>query len=282
METDSSASNTKDAKNRRFLKMRSSCISCSILFLLLFSFILKAEIRLIGADKPSGLELWETLLGRLWIPSPGAAVMKHLEWEQSVQKVYEHPSVHVLPGDVVLDCGAHIGGFTRTALNSRAGLVVAIEPERLNISAFQRNFPDELKSGKVKLIEKAISDKPGRLALELSTSGDSHSLFLPQNSGKEETVEVSTIDALVANGTIPRIDFIKLDVEGAECKALQGARRAIKKWRPRLAVSSYHQKGDPAAICALLWSIRPDYLVVSKDLLSEPDQIKVPKVLFFY
>jgi FkbM family methyltransferase len=208
--------------------------------------------------------------------------MKHLEWEQSVEKVYDHPSVHVLPGDIVFDCGAHIGGFTRTALNSRAGLVVAIEPERLNIAAFRRNFPEELKSGRIRLIEKAISDKPGRPALQLSTSNDSHSLFLPQNSGKEEMVEVSTIDTLVSDSRIPRIDFIKLDIEGAECRALQGAKQAIKRWRPRLAVSSYHQSGDPAAICALVWSIRPDYLVVSKDLLSKPDGSKVPKVLFFY
>ena len=262
--------------------MKSKLFCSVLLFILLLTCALIAEPRLISTDKQSGLELWETLLGRLWIPSPGADVMKHLEWEQSIQKIYEHPSVHVLPGDVVFDCGAHIGGFTRVALNSRAALVVAIEPERLNIGALRRNFPEELKNGKVLLIGKAVSDKPGRMALELSVSGDSHSLFLHQNSGKEEMVEVSTIDALVADSRIPRIDFIKFDIEGAEREALQGARQAIKKWRPRLAVSSYHLSGDPAAICALVWSIRPDYLVASKDLLSRPDGSKVPKVLFFY
>ncbi len=263
--------------------MKSLCVQCSIALLVLtLPLALNAEAKLIGSDARSGLELWDTLLGRLWIPSPAAAVIKHLEWEQCVQKIYEHPAVHVLPGDVVFDCGAHIGGFTRVALASHAGVIVAIEPERSNVIAFRRNFADELKTGKVRLVEKAVSDKPGRLALHLSTSGDSHSLFLPQNSGKEATVEISTIDALAANAEIRKVDFIKLDVEGAECKALQGAKQTIRRWHPRLAVSSYHQDGDASAICALVWSIRPDYLVVSKDRLSRPDGKKVPKVLFFY
>jgi FkbM family methyltransferase len=262
------------------MKMKFLLLALSAI--LLTAFTLKSETRLISTDKQAGLELWETMLGRLWIPSPGADVIRHLEWEQSVQKIYEYQSFHVFPGDIVFDCGAHIGGFTRMALGSRAGLVVAIEPERLNISAFRRNFVDGLKSGKVRLIEKAVSDKPGRLSLELSASGDSHSLFLHQNSGKKEIVEVATIDALVASSKIPRIDFIKLDVEGAECQVLQGAAQAIRKWHPRIAVSSYHQKGDPAAICALVWRIRPDYLVASKNLLTKPDGTKVPKVLFFF
>jgi FkbM family methyltransferase len=264
------------------LFMRMRLLTSAFALTLMLALPLRSEVRLISTDKQAGLELWETLLGRLWIPSPGAAVIKHLEWEQSVEKIYELQAVRVLPGDVVFDCGAHIGGFTRMALNSRAGVVVAIEPERLNISAFKRNFPDELKNGKVRLIEEAVADKPGRLPLELSASGDSHSLFLRQSSGKAEIVEVSTIDALAASYKIPRIDFIKLDIEGAECRAIQGAIQAIRKWRPRLAVSSYHQNGDPAAICALVWSIRPDYLIASKNLVTKPDGSKVPKVLFFY
>src|SRR5512136_283537 len=75
-----------------------------------------AEVKLIGEDRKASLELWETMLGQLWIPKPGSAVIKHLEYEQSIEKVYDHPSVHVTTDDIVIDCGAHIGGFTRTAL----------------------------------------------------------------------------------------------------------------------------------------------------------------------
>jgi len=64
--------------------------------------------------------------------------------------------------------------------------------------------------------------------------------------------------------------------------ALLGAKQVLKRWRPRLAVSSYHKKGDPAAICSAIWSIQPNYLVGSKDRLRGPEGAQVPKVLFFY
>jgi FkbM family methyltransferase len=240
-----------------------------------------AEVKLIREDRETSLELWETMLGRLWIPKPGMAVIKHLEWEQAVQKVYDHPSAHVNTGDIVIDCGAHIGGFTRTALLAGARLVVAVEPEKLNIAAFRQNFVEALKNGRVILVEKGVWDKPGRLPLHLSNTGDSHSVSILQNSGKDESIELTTIDSLVADLKLPRVDFIKLDIEGAELNALLGAKQTLRRMHPRLAVSSYHKKGDPSAICSLIWDVQPGYLVESKDRLRGPDGTEVPKVLFF-
>lgn len=248
----------------------------------LFAFPSIAEVRLIREDKKAGLELWDTLLGRLWIPSPGNFVIKHLEWEQTVEKVYDYPSAHVCRGDTIIDCGAHIGGFTRMALRAGARLVVAIEPEKMNISAFRRNYAEELKTGNVILIEKGIWDKTGSLSLHLSNTGDSHSVAIPQNAGRDQTIEVTTIDSLIESLKLPKVDFIKMDIEGAELNALHGSTRVLKRWHPRLAVSSYHKKGDPSAICAIIWEAQPNYLVGSKDLQSEAKGIGVPKVLFFY
>ena len=230
----------------------------------------------------AGLELWETDLGPLWIPRPGSAVIKHLEWEQAVQKVYDYPSAHVSPGNIVIDCGAHIGGFTRVALQAKAQLVVAIEPEKLNIEAFRKNFVAELRSGRVILIEKGIWDKSGTLALHLSNTGDSHSVAIAQNSGRDESIEVTTLDAIVKSLNLPRVDFIKIDIEGSERNALAGASQVLKQWHPNLAISSYHKQGDPQAICALIWSIWPAYLTGSKDRIRGPEGFEVPKVLFFY
>jgi FkbM family methyltransferase len=253
------------------------------LCLLLSAIAANAEVRLIREDKPSGLELWETAMGRLWIPNASAAaVIKHLEWEQVVQQVYHHPSAHVNRGDIVLDCGAHVGGFTRIALAAGARTVVAIEPEKQNVVAFRRNFAEEIKKGSVILVEKGVWDKTGSLSLHLSTVGDSHSVAIAQNSGKDESIAVTTIDALVESLKLPKIDFIKMDIEGAELNALRGSRNALQRWHPRLAISSYHQKGDPAAICNLVWEAQSNYLVGSKDLLPESKPTAVPKVLFFY
>jgi FkbM family methyltransferase len=257
-------------------------LCCLILLLSAFHWGWAAEhATLVEKDLKSGLELWDTRLGRLWIPAPGSDVIKHLEWEQAVQKVYDHPAVHVRRDDIVIDCGAHIGGFTRVALAAGARVVVAIEPERTNLAALQKNFQREISARKVLLVPKGVWDTIGRVALHLSSVGDSHSAVIPQNKGKDESIEVTTIDALVADLHLPRVDFIKMDIEGAEQKALQGARRTLTRYRPRLAISSYHVDGDPAAICAAIWRACGDYLVGSKDV-EEIRGVQVPKVLFFY
>jgi FkbM family methyltransferase len=240
-----------------------------------------AEVKLIREDKQAGLELWDTLLGRLWIPKPGRAVIKHLEYEQMVEKVYDHPSVHVTNGDVVVDCGAHIGGFTRVALLAGAKLVVAVEPEKANIVAFRRNFSEALKSGRVILVEKGVWDSISSLPLHLSTVGDSHSVSFQQNTGKDEMIPLTTIDDIVRNLKLPRVDFIKFDIEGAERNALLGAKQTCKQWRPRMAVSAYHKTTDPIDICSVVWGDYPGYLVESKDRLRRPDGSESPKVLFF-
>lgn len=256
---------------------------CVLVFisLLLSSALAIAQPKLIREDRQASLELWDTALGRLWIPKPGSAVIKHLELEQVVEKVYDHPSVHVNSGDIVFDCGAHIGGFTRVALLAGARLVVAIEPEKANIVAFRRNFSDALKNGRVVLVEKGVWHKIETLPLHLSSVGDSHSVSITQNTGKDETIELTTIDHLVESLKLPRVDFIKFDIEGAELNALHGAKQVLKRWRPRLAVSSYHKKGDPSAICAAIWDAQAGYLVESKDILRWPNGSEVPKVLFF-
>jgi FkbM family methyltransferase len=206
--------------------------------------------------------------------------MRHLVWEQTEEKVYDHPTVRVRPGDTVLDCGAHIGGFAATALRAGARTVVAIEPEHSNLLAFRRNFQEELKSGRVKLVEKGVWEASGRLVLHLSKVGDSHSIVVKPEGPGDQPMEVITIDALVESLKLTRVDFVKMDVEGAELQALRGARKTLQRLKPRLAISSYHQVGDPAAICRLVWEARPDYLVDTKDQIKVHNT-SVPKVLFF-
>jgi FkbM family methyltransferase len=237
---------------------------------------------LLKEDPATRLELWQTALGQLWIPRPGKDVIKHLEWEQSVQKVYYHQDAHVRPGDVVIDCGAHIGGFTRVALRAGARMVVAIEPESANLIGFEKNLAQELKAGQVKLIRMGVWDTSGRLSLHLSRVGDSHSLVTDHRDKGDQTVEVTTLDALSENLKLAQIDFVKMDIEGAEQRALRGATQLLKRWHPRLAISSYHLKGDPAAISGIVWEAFPGYRVASKDLFKAPGRDAVPKVLFFY
>ena len=242
----------------------------------------QSPLKLIKTDADAELELWQTALGQLWIPKPGYYVIKHLEWEETVEKVYDHPLVHVRSDDVVIDCGAHIGGFTRVALQAGARLVVAIEPEEANLRAFQRNLEHELKSSRVILIPKGVWETAGKLPLHLSNTGDSHSIIFAQKGPGDSEIEVTTLDVLAGELGLEKVDFIKMDIEGSEANALRGARQVLERWKPRMALSSYHVKGDPATLCELVWGMRSDYLVTTKDLIKAPHGATVPKVLFFY
>lgn len=57
-------------------------------------------------------------------------------------------------------------------------------------------------------------------------------------------VETLTIDDLLRNNGLERIDFIKMDIEGAELEALKGAETVIRRFRPKLAISIYHRLPD--------------------------------------
>lgn len=57
-------------------------------------------------------------------------------------------------------------------------------------------------------------------------------------------IRTLSIDGLVEREQLKRLDFIKMDIEGAELAALKGAEQSIRRFRPKLAISVYHQLQD--------------------------------------
>ncbi len=78
----------------------------------------------------------------------------------------------------------------------------------------------------------------------------------PVNQAQMQSIEVKCLDEFLGN---ERITFIKMDIEGAEYDALQGASSIIKEQKPRLAISIYHNADHIFLIPELLLTIRPDY-----------------------
>lgn len=71
--------------------------------------------------------------------------------------------------------------------------------------------------------------------------------------------KITTIDAYVRENNLPRVDMIKLDVEGAELDVLKGAAVTIARWKPVLALSAYHKWDDFWVLMNFVKSIRSDY-----------------------
>jgi hypothetical protein len=77
----------------------------------------------------------------------------------------------------------------------------------------------------------------------------------------EQTVELrtDTIDDLVVAGDLTRVDFLKVDVEGADLGVLEGAADTIREHRPRLAVACYHKPDDLAVLPDYVASLGVEY-----------------------
>ena len=122
--------------------------------------------------------------------------------------------------------------------------VVAIDPDPTQVECLRRNFPAEIASGKLILVPKGVWSEKGSMTLSIGTQHSGVSSLVKETGGNKVEVEVTTIDAIVAELALPRVDYIKFDIEGAEREALKGAEKTLTKYQPRLFVDSYHQADD--------------------------------------
>ena len=193
------------------------------------------------------------------------------------RNIYGH-GVH--PGDVVLDAGANIGVFTRKALWAGASKVIAIEPGPENLECLRRNFAAEIADGRVVLYPKGIWDKDDVLKLQVDPANSARDTFVTPIEGAQFIeAPLTTVDKMVVELRLTKVDFIKMDIEGAERKAIMGARNTIAKFRPRMALCIYHVKGDETMVPKLVHDAVPDYKV-TKTCLCAPDRVQ-PEVAFF-
>lgn len=160
------------------------------------------------------------------------------------------------PGDVVLDCGACIGDFTVlfAAWVGRSGQVHAFDPVPVHIRfcAHQAELNPAL-SGSIHLNQKAV----GSTTRSARRSMADANRITPGNASTEGFDAVSIDDYVTEAGI--RVDFIKMDIEGAESEAIMGAADTIRRFRPKLAISIYHRPEDLWEIPRQLAALVPDY-----------------------
>ncbi|HET9467981.1 MAG TPA: FkbM family methyltransferase [Vicinamibacterales bacterium] len=207
--------------------------------------------------------LWETPLGQFWGGERDGRELDLLTLEQAAGSIYERGDVSIRKGDIAIDVGAHLGTFTRIALQHGARQVIAVEPDPVNAACFERTFAPEIAAGHVRLVQAAAWHSPGSLQFEVgSASQTGHIAGAP--TARAVTVRAVTLDDMAAELKLARVDFIKMDIEGAERYALAGARTLLAAHKPRLAICIYHASDDPQVVPQVVLAANNSYDVFTR------------------
>lgn len=235
-----------------------------------------AASRLVRQE--SGLELWDTPKGQFWIPRGNRFVLP-FNLAEIERGVY---GSGIRPGDIVLDCGASDGDFTREALRAGAAKVVAIELAPATLECLRRNLASDISAGRAVVYPKGVWDRDDVLTLEVDDTNFAASSVVLRTGDMHPSVQVplTTIDKIVAELKLPRVDFIKMDVEGAEARAIAGARETLTRFKPRLAIAAEHKLDDEVALPQAVRAVRPDYRFTCGQCLEAQGRIRAD-VLFF-
>ena len=152
-------------------------------------------------------------------------------------------------GEVFIDIGAHVGKYAlKVAKENPVSLVIAIEPGKLQFNA----LVDSIKRNNLKNViplNIAAWDSATRLKLRVySTISTSTAVDEFNGIGRLmhiEDVEARPLDDVVEGFGLGRVDWVKIDVEGAELHVLRGFRSGIVRFRPRviIEVKEFNREG---------------------------------------
>jgi FkbM family methyltransferase len=181
---------------------------------------------------------------------------------------------HLPPGGIFVDAGANAGVFTVFGAGrvGAAGRVIAFEPSAREFGQLQRNVALNGFSNVV-LHRAAVAEAAGMLDLRVAEVGHAGHNTIGVNFAYPETalltterVPAVTLDAVLA-GEI-RCDAIKMDIEGAELRALQGAVETLRRLRPVLAIE---MNGAALAACGASAPAVMDFLAAHEYVAHDID-----------
>jgi len=153
---------------------------------------------------------------------------------------------HVKPGAFCLDVGANVGFYTLKLAHwtGPTGRVAAFEPNPAMAARIAQNV--RLNGFEhVDIVGKAVDRRVGRERFYISENPLYSSLNVVSDAQRVLDVDIITLDDYVASAGWPRVDAIKIDVEGRDCSVLLGAANVLTQSRP-LVTLEYDYATDPA------------------------------------
>jgi len=134
---------------------------------------------------------------------------------------YSDKEIQVERGDVVVDIGANVGEFSLSAC--KAEKIYAFEPDPIAFRCLRQNLislPHEC-------LQIALSDANRHAEFFLASSSADSSTIEPEKYDRKVTISVRTLDDVCEEKSLNRIDFLKVEAEGAEPEVLRGAKRIL-------------------------------------------------------
>jgi FkbM family methyltransferase len=167
-----------------------------------------------------------------------------------ILKQYEYNSdevsIKVEKGDIVIDAGGFSG---ENALNfayqaGSNGKIYSFEfiPGNIALMNSNINLNPELR-GRIEIIQNALWSESG-VPMHYYDNGPGSSISSERNGQCNIDLKVVSIDDFISENDLPKVNFIKMDIEGSELQALKGAMNTIIKYKPKLAISIYHKLDD--------------------------------------
>ena len=188
---------------------------------------------------------------------------------------YMHPRVLPEPGDIMIDGGvSDMVGAQNTFAEAvgPGGMVYGFEP----IPSMYESAKESLSRHKnYRLFCQGLGAKKEKLHFEYARDSSRASTA----GANTIECEMTSIDSFVEEQGLEHLDCVKLDIEGSEPAALEGAVKTIEKFKPKLIICLYHNPEDMINIPAYIKSLAPEYeLYVSHSSFSFTDTILYAKV----
>ncbi len=195
---------------------------------------------------PEGLEfVFAGYLGNVRVNINTRFKVERIMWSNA----FEPALIHLLkreakPDWVTLDIGANVGAVTLALARFTAptGRVHSFEPGPPNLLRLRANLAlnPEL-AARITVHPAGVGETPGELQWQEETGNPGNAVL--GNSGTH-AVPVITLDDFTVQQGLPRLDFIKVDVEGMELSVFRGARHSLRQFRPLVYFETLDRYGD--------------------------------------
>jgi len=175
--------------------------------------------------------------------------------ERIGQYGYKAPGANPRPGDTIVDCGAFTGDTIEEYLAAAGGKcrVFALEAFLPNLRHLVARIEANNLKSVVTPLHVAVAGQQGAMIIAGDdTNPDATATTVLKNEGYRDLVLTETLDNIFLKHIPSRIDYLKVDVEGADVDALKGAARILREHRPVAAVAAYHKPEHVAEIPELL------------------------------